>query len=170
MTKYQIDADRSQVWIEARSSLHPIHGEAKGLEGELELDTSDGGIDLSSQPSAQLELDVGRLTSGNAAYDTQMSRVVEARKYPKITGVAREFRPAGQAGRYQVRGDITFHGVTRTVEGEVALSMPDEESLLVEGEQVFDVRDFSLQPPKILMIRVHPDVHVRVRIEARRRE
>jgi polyisoprenoid-binding protein YceI len=170
VTKYQIAPDRSQVWIEARSSIHPIHGEAKGLEGELELDISDGGVDLSTQPAAQLELDVGRLTSGNAAYDTQMARVVDARKYPKITGVAREFRPAGQGGRYHVRGDLTFHGVTRTVEGDVAISMLDDESLLVEGEQVFDVRDFSLQPPKILMIRVHPDVRVRVRIEARRRE
>jgi hypothetical protein len=40
----------------------------------------------------------------------------------------------------------------------------------VEGEQVFDVRAFNLEPPKILLLRVHPDVTVRVRVVAERED
>ena len=35
-----------------------------------------------------------------------------------------------------------------------------------EGERVFDIREFGMQPPKILMLRVFPEVSVRVSIEA----
>jgi polyisoprenoid-binding protein YceI len=65
-----------------------------------------------------------------------------------------------------VRGDLTFHGVTRPVEGEVSVSLPDDRTIVIEGEQTFDIRDFGVQPPKILMLKVHPDVKVRVRVVA----
>ena len=38
--------------------------------------------------------------------------------------------------------------------------------LRLEGERVFDIREFGMQPPKILMLRVFPEVSVRVSIEA----
>jgi polyisoprenoid-binding protein YceI len=80
--------------------------------------------------------------------------------------VTTEFKEI-DAGRYRVSGDLTFHGVTRPVEGEVSVSMPDgDKTLVFEGEQTFDIRDFGVQPPKILMLKVHPDVKVRVRVVA----
>ncbi len=57
--------------------------------------------------------------------------------------------------------------MTRQVEGEVTISAPDERSLIIEGEQIFDIRDFGVEPPKILMFKVHPDVRVRVQVVAR---
>jgi len=36
VTTFRIDPHRSKVWIEARSSMHPIHGVADGLEGSIE--------------------------------------------------------------------------------------------------------------------------------------
>jgi hypothetical protein len=34
------------------------------------------------------------------------------------------------------------------------------------GEHTFDIRDFGMDPPKILMFRVEPEVNVRVEIVA----
>ena len=65
-------------------------------------------------------------------------------------------------GQYQVRGDLSFHGITRPVEGELLIKA-DISSIVLEGEQTFDIRDFGVDPPKILMLKVHPDVKVRVR-------
>jgi hypothetical protein len=48
----------------------------------------------------------------------------------------------------------------------VTISAPDAHSLLIEGEQVFDIREFGVEPPKILMLRVHPDVRVRIKVVA----
>jgi hypothetical protein len=48
----------------------------------------------------------------------------------------------------------------------VTISSPDGRSLVIEGEQTFDIRDFGVDPPKILMFKVHPDVRVRVKVFA----
>ncbi len=164
MTVFRIDPNRSKVWIEARSSMHPIHGEAEGLEGSIEAEMAEGRIDVSGLPRIQIELPVDKLQSGKKLEDAEMMRRIDARRYPKITGETTELKENG--GRYRIRGDLTFHGVTRQVEGEVTISAPDERSLVIEGEQIFDIRDFGVQPPKILMLKVHPDVRVRVKVVA----
>lgn len=149
--------------MEASTSLHPIHGEAYGLEGEIVATIADGRFDLSSPPQMRLELPIERLKSGNAMQDKEMQRRVDARRYPTIVGESRKVSEQGSSGRYRVQGDLTFHGVTQTVEGEVNLHTPDERTLILEGTQTFDIRDYKVQPPKILMLRVHPQVKVRVR-------
>jgi polyisoprenoid-binding protein YceI len=170
MATFRIVPDRSRVWVDARTSVHPVHGEADGLQGSIEAEVDGGRLDLSAPVRLHLELPVARLTSGNLLYDGEMQRRIQARRYPTITGEAREMREVDGGGRYQVLGDLTFHGVTRSVEGEVAVDLPDERTLVVEGEQVFDVRAFNLEPPKILLLRVHPDVTVRVRVVAERED
>lgn len=164
MTTFRVAPGRSQVWIEARSSLHPIHGEATGLEGSIEADVSDGKLNLSDTPKIRIELPVDQLKSGKALEDKEMLRRVEARKFPTIRGEVREIRES-PGGAYHMVGDLTFHGVTRTVEGQVTMQASDG-TITFEGEQTFDIRDFGVQPPKILMLKVHPDVKVRVRVVA----
>jgi polyisoprenoid-binding protein YceI len=98
--------------------------------------------------------------------DGEMMRRVDARRYPTIRGVVTDVTESSP-GRYRMLGDLTFHGVTRAVEGEVSLSQPDgDHTIVFEGEQTFDIREFGVQPPKILMLKVHPDVKVRVRVVA----
>jgi polyisoprenoid-binding protein YceI len=167
MPTYRIVPDRSQVWIEAKSSLHPIHGEGKGLSGSIEAEVVDGRLNLNGTPQIRLELPIEALKSGKAVEDAEMMRRVDARRYPTIRGVVTDVRESSP-GRYRMLGDLTFHGVTRTVEGEVSLSQPDgDHTIVFEGEQNFDIREFGVQPPKILMLKVHPDVKVRVRVVAR---
>lgn len=166
MATFRIDPGQSRVWIEARSSMHPIHGEAQGLEGSIEADVADGRVDVSGTPRIKIELPVENLRSGKKLDDAEMMRRIDARRFPRIRGETTELKESN--GRYRVRGDLTFHGVTRPVEGEVTISAPDERSLVIEGEQVFDIRDFGVEPPKILMLKVHPDVRVRVKVVAQR--
>lgn len=164
MATFRIDPNRSRVWIEARSSMHPIHGEAEGLEGSIEADVAEGRIDVAGEPKIQIELPVEKLRSGKKLEDAEMLRRIDARRFPKIKGETTELKENN--GRYRIRGDLTFHGVTRQVEGEVTVSAPDERSLVIEGEQIFDIREFGVEPPKILMFKVHPDVRVRVMVVA----
>jgi polyisoprenoid-binding protein YceI len=168
VARFRILPDRSEAWVDAETSVHPIHGHAGGLEGAIEAEVAGGALDLSVQPKMRLELAIGRLTSGNPFYDGETQRRIEARRYPTIVGEAREVSELPPPGSYRVRGDLTFHGVTRSVEGEVTLSFPDDRTLVLEGEQTFDVRDFGVQPPKLLMLRVHPLAAVRVRVVAER--
>jgi hypothetical protein len=167
VVKFVIDSDRSKVWISARSSLHPIHAETAGLEGWFEADLLGGRrLNLTVSPRARLDLPVGMLSSGNPLYDREMRRRVDARAFPMITGELTTIKEASGKGRYTVGGDLTFRGVTRSFEDEMTLSMPNKHTLCLDGERVFDIRDFGMEPPRILTLRVHPEVTVRVSIVA----
>jgi polyisoprenoid-binding protein YceI len=166
MSRFRIIPERSRVWLEANSSVHPIHGEAAGLEGTIDAQLNGDGLDLSTPPEISVELPVERLKSGNRLEDAEMMRRIDARRYPRIRGVVRDMKPKGDDGRYVVTGELSFHGVTQTLDGEVTVSHPDENTLVIEGEREFDIRDFKVAPPKILMLKVHPEVKVRIRVEA----
>ena len=77
---------RSRVWIEARSNVHPIHTEADGLEGWLDLDIGDGTINVDQPLLGHLEFPVENLKSGNAFEDRELQRRIDARRYPTIVG------------------------------------------------------------------------------------
>ena len=165
MPLYRISPNRSKVWIEAKSSLHPIHGEADGLEGSLEADIADGEATLGPDAQIRIELPVEKLKSGKSLEDAEMMKRIDARRFPNVKGEVREIKEQGN-GRYRIRGDLTFHGVTRPVEDEVTVRVDGEKSVVIEGEHTFDIRDYGVQPPKILMLKVHPDVKVRIRVVA----
>ena len=78
--------------------------------------------------------------------------------------------PVGRADHYWLAGEATFHGVTRPLDGTVAVTAPGEERLVVTGEQVFDIRDFDIASPTVLMLRIYPDVLVQLHVEAARVE
>jgi polyisoprenoid-binding protein YceI len=167
LARYVIVPERSTVWIDARSSLHPIHSEVRGMTGFVDVEVTDTGtLDLKSTPGGQLELAVDLMSSGNPLYDREMKRRIEARKFPTITGKLRAIDGNGSSP-YRVSGDVTFMGVTKHYEEAMTIAAK-EDMLVLEGEHTFDIRDFGMDPPKILMLKVHPEVDVRVEIAAKR--
>jgi hypothetical protein len=168
VARFAVQPEQSTVTIEARSSVGPIQWEASGAEGWVEADLLDGAIDTSVAPRAHLALSVRRLQSGNTLYDAELMRRIDARRHPTTTVVLRQATAAED--RYQLLGDVTFHGVTRQLRGSVIARVDDAGRLLVEGEQTFDIRDFRVPSPTILMLKIFPDVRVRLRLEAVREE
>jgi polyisoprenoid-binding protein YceI len=168
---YRIVPDRSQVLIDAKSSLHPIKTRTDGLDGSLDIEVLGGGrVNLHSQPSATLSFPVDRLKSGNPLEDRELKRRIDSRRYPTIDGDLGELRETGKDGRYLARGDLTFRGVTNTYEDEITITQVDDRTLKLEGEHTFDIRDFGMDPPKILMLKVEPNVDVRVEIIAEKED
>jgi hypothetical protein len=170
VTRFRINPDRSQVWIDARSSVHPIRSQAGGLEGFVDLDVgNDGGLDLEKAPSGRLSFPVSNLKSGNGMEDREMLRRIDARKFPTIDGVLTEMRADGQAGRYQVSGDVTFRGATCRCQDAMDVEIVDAGQVIrLVGESTFDITDFGMEPPRIFVLRVEPRVVVRVEILAER--
>ncbi|MPY93901.1 MAG: hypothetical protein GEV08_12800 [Acidimicrobiia bacterium] len=155
---------RSQVRIEARSNVHPIHLRADGLEGEVEVEAGpDGRPELATAaPRGRLSLRVERLRGGNPLEDVELQRQVDGARFPTIEGVLSAVEPLpGAASCYRLRGVVDFRGVARACAGEVALE-EDGEGLRLRGEAVFDIRDFGMEPPRVLLLRVEPEVRVTV--------
>ena len=165
MARYRIAPDRSELWAEARSSLHPINVHTSGFQGEVSVEEADGRRALALP--TQLEIETGRLKSGHALIDHELERKLDARKFPRIRGTVRE-ASAPEGGRQRLRGELTLHGVTVPLDGDVTVRALDEDTIEVAGERVIDMRDFGLQPPRFLMLKVHPDVRIRARVIARR--
>jgi polyisoprenoid-binding protein YceI len=165
MARYTIIPERSRVWMDARSSVHPIHSTAEGLEGFVDLAADDDSL-VGPHPTAQLSFPVNRLSSGNRLEDRELHKRIDARRYPTISGVLTAVVPVADEGRFLVRGDLSFRGMTRSAEDYMTLTVVDERTIRLAGESTFDVRDFGMEPPRILMLRVEPDVKVRVEIFA----
>jgi hypothetical protein len=167
--RYTFDAARSCVWVNARSNLHPINTETRGLEGWVEAaHHADGSLDLTVPMTGTLELPVDRLSSGNQLYDRELKRRIDARRYPLIEGEITGVTGTADPTIYLVAGDLSFHGRTRRFEHEMTITRTDETAIALRGEYVFDIREFNMKPPSMLMVKVYPEVAVRVELYGHR--
>lgn len=167
MRRYTIDPQRSTVVVDARSSVGPIAWEGVGPAGEFGFHTSNGSVDLSEAPFGWLELPLTALASGNRVYDAELLRRIDARRHPVARIELAEVVAAETGGRYHARGRLTFHGVTRSIAGELDVDVRDDGTVLVTGEQDVDIRDFGLPAPTMLLLKVYPDVRVHLVCEGR---
>lgn len=158
--RFDLDPDRSQVWIDGSSSVHPIRATASGLEGGLALDLVQAGPAARPRLEGQVRIAVDRLRSGNPLVDAETRRRIDARRHPEIVGIVRS--SAREATDVLVlEGEIAFRGVVQPVSGRLHVERLGDE-LHVWGEQRFDVRAWGLQPPKVALVRVHPEITVRL--------
>jgi DNA-binding PadR family transcriptional regulator len=163
--RFRLVPDRSVVMVEVRSTVGPISFGALGVTGWVEAELAEGAIRPGTQPAARLEIAVDGLRSGNSVYDAELLRRISARRFPNVTLDLRDCVASGSENRYRLAGELTFHGATRPVDGTVNVEVASER-LVVTGEQVFDIRDFDVPSPTVLMLRIYPDVRVRLHVEA----
>jgi polyisoprenoid-binding protein YceI len=144
--------------------LHPINTETRGLRGSVEVTLrSDGSLDLDQPVIGTLEVSADRLSSGNQLYDLELRRRIDAKTYPTIAGQIIRVTQSETPGQYLVQGDLTFHGKTRTFEHEMVIDILAG-SISMKGDYVFDIRQFNMKPPSMLMLKVYPEVAVRVEL------
>ncbi|MGQ0617220.1 MAG: YceI family protein [Acidimicrobiia bacterium] len=168
MAKYEIVPEMSKVRMDATSNVHPIHNESRALEGSIDAEVEGGKLVLGSTPSATVSFAVDSLKSGNALEDRELRKRIESKKYPTIEAKLTGLEETEREGVYLARGEITFKGVTNTYEDEVTFTADGDDSIRFDGESTFDIRDFGMDPPKVLMLKVDPDVKISVEVVAKR--
>jgi polyisoprenoid-binding protein YceI len=114
----------------------------------------------------RVELDAKLLKSGNALVDRELENRLEVRKYRRVVGEVREVKPLAGGTGYHIRGDLTLHGVTQSLEANVTLKALDDKTIELEGGREIDMREFGLNPPKLFIFRVYPEVQIKVHIVA----
>ena len=59
-----------------------------------------------------------------------------------------------------------MHGVTKDITGDLTLTSAGR--VTVDGQQVINVKDFGIDPPRLIILKVEPDVDLQVHIVAQR--
>lgn len=166
MTKYRVVSQESPVEIEGTSSVHGVHARSDQLTGELEVTLGEDGWPRLDLPySARLSLPAESIKSGNGLQDRIMYQRLDTGRHPTVTAEVVKAEPLDQPGRYRATARLTLAGVTKEITGDVDLTVQDGR-LVIRGEQEIDVRDFGIDPPRILMMKVDPHVKVRVQVTA----
>jgi polyisoprenoid-binding protein YceI len=157
------------VHIDARSSVHGIHSRTSGIEGFVRLALRDDGVvDTRAPADGRLSLAVEHLRSGNLFEERELRKRIDAKRFPTIDGVLATIAPTDRDDTYFVTGDLSFRGVTLEQKGLMTIGSDGDGALRMRGEAMFDIRDFGMEPPRILALKVDPVVTVRVELTAAR--
>ena len=164
---FTLAPQESAVLVEARSNVGPICFGTMSVEGRAEVKRTGTDVDGIVPMSAAMRIPVVSLESGNSLYDAELRRRLDERRHPSIAVEMHTARAIG-GGRFSAEGDITIHGTTRRLGGTLVLAMPDENTLVAEGTELVDIRDFAIPLPNMLMLKIYPDVSVQFRLTAQR--
>ncbi|MGH9008313.1 MAG: hypothetical protein ACRDYF_00525, partial [Acidimicrobiia bacterium] len=62
---------------------------------------------------------------------------------------------------------VTLRGVTVPAEGVTVVEVPQPGLLVVSGEDSLNISDYGIPPPSLFMIKIDPEVKIRLYLEAR---
>jgi hypothetical protein len=176
--RFEVAADRSSLVVEARSNIGPIAFTTTSLSGWIEAELYDGLVGEDPPPAAHIETRVSELASGNALYDTELLRRIDARRYPTVQVDLSSCGRMGVGNCYRITGGVTMHGVTRHLSGAVTATILEnrrpklnghatlERRIIIAGEHVLDVRHFDMAVPSMPLLKLYPDVRLHLRLEA----
>ena len=167
MPRFIVDTEKSTVDVGLRVNLHPSHISAHALSGHIdcELD-SDGRPRFDAPYGAELFLPVEAIKSGHSLQDREMRRRFKSDHFPTITARVTKGEPLGDDGRYRASATLTMHGQAREISGDVEIHV-NGTTMSISGQQVINVKDFGIDPPRLIVLKVEPDVDVHVNIVAK---
>jgi hypothetical protein len=166
----EIDRDRSVITIQVdKTGWLSSFGDRHVIQAPI----AHGSIAQSEQPAIEFEVESGQLK----VLDQELSAarrlevqdrmlgpaVLDADRYPNITFHSTAIKVAGPQ-RWHVTGNLTLHGVTHTVSGNVSLS-----SDRYLGSATVSQRDFGIEPIAVAggLVKVKNDVRIDFAIASR---
>jgi polyisoprenoid-binding protein YceI len=164
--RFRVNTAQSTVKVGLRVNLHPSHISANALSGTIECEVDEKGKPRLDQPySAALTLPVDAIKSGNGLQDREMRRRFDVSKYPTISATVTHGETLPGEGNYRATAKLTMHGITKEIAGDVQLSV-DGTRMTIDGQQVINVKEFGIDPPRLIILKVEPDVDLQVHIVA----
>ena len=168
MPRFKVNTAQSTVKVGLRVNLHPSHINANALSGVIECEVDRQGRPRLDQPyTATLTLPVDAIKSGNGIQDREMRRRFDVSHFPTITATVTHGEALDGDGRYRATARLTMHGQTRDITGDVQLDVKGK-TMTIDGQQVINVKDFGIDPPRLIILKVEPDVDLQVHIVAER--
>ena len=149
----QIRADRSlsSLTYAMKHALHAWTGTSREVACAAETD-ADGRI---TRVAATVK--VKSFDSQNSNRDAHMLEVTDALTHPNITFSSTSVAP--EAGGYLVRGNLSFHGVTKPFETKVVETKKNGRRIIT-GRFIFLLEDFGIERPTLMLVKTDNEVEV----------
>ena len=149
----QIRADRSlsSLTYAMKHALHAWTGTSREVACAAETD-AEGRI---TRVAATVR--VKSFDSQNSNRDAHMLEVTDALTHPNITFSSTSVTP--EAGGYLVRGNLSFHGVTKPFETKVTEAKKNGRRIIT-GRFIFLLEDFGIERPTLMLVKTDNEVEV----------
>jgi len=165
-TTFVVEPSRSAVLVKARSNVGPISFATSDIHGKIEVGVDGETVVDGAPTAAHLTISLKSLTSGNSLYDTELRRRIDARRFPDASLELERAAKTGDTGQFALSGRISIHDVVRPIEGSVTIEPVRRGILVVRGVETLDIREFALEVPTTLALKIYPEVSVEMHLEA----
>ncbi len=123
LTTYQIDPSHSSASFSVKHMMiAKVHGGFEKLSGTLHLDRAN-----LSQSSVNVSIEAASINTRESQRDAHLRSAdfFDVEKFPTITFKSTKIESVGSEGNLQVTGDLTLHGVTKSI--SLAVEAPTNE-------------------------------------------
>jgi polyisoprenoid-binding protein YceI len=151
---YVISPRQSYVKYFMKHPMHDWDATSQSVTGSIDLATD------SSSSQASMTIPVTSFDSHNGNRDSHTAETVESYIFPnvsfkstKVTPIAPANDKDGQKSEWRIEGEITFHGVNKSISVPAHVTF-EEERLTAEGEFELKPSEFDIALPKLLMVAV----------------
>jgi polyisoprenoid-binding protein YceI len=160
-----VDSAESVIDYTGSAPLHDWTGTSRDVRGRFVLDP-----DRPDSSRAVIRVPVASFDSGNDRRDRKMREVTEAKQYPIV-----EFRMTdldavqwgraseGHAGRWEVAGELRFHGRTHPVETTADVRIT-EEQVRVRTKFAISLTRFEVERPSLLWASIGDKIRIDARL------
>jgi len=150
-----------------KATLHKVKGKTGSVKGRVSLSLEESSVKM----DGTIRIDASSLVTGNGRRDRSMRKnQLEVKSHPTIL-----FRPTGLAGpvqdlfhqksaTFQIRGDLTLHGVTKKLKIPVH-AYRDQGRILIEGSFPVELKDYNIKNPSRFLLRVKDRIRVWFNLE-----
>lgn len=150
-----VDTDASTLAYTGRHPLHRFTGVSRSVRGTVDVD-----VQAPARSRVEIVVPVTSFDSGNSNRDSNMLGVVEAEVYPEVRFTAEavaverwEQTGTGYRGVWHVRGPLTFHGRTQSVEIPVRVTV-EGRAFTAEAAFQLSLDAFGVERPRLLLMAI----------------
>jgi polyisoprenoid-binding protein YceI len=149
------------VAFRVAATLHTVEGTAGTLPIALTRDANGGW-------SADVAVPVSQMATGNARRDANMRVLLDAEHHPEILGRVRGIDPERVRSSGRLPFVLRIRDVERPLEASVSHWQQSENAASFDAEFDVSLKEFQLEAPGVLFMRVDDRVHVTVHLQLER--
>jgi polyisoprenoid-binding protein YceI len=158
----------SKVWVEGTSSVRSYKCNAVALNAALQTESGNAVEAIlagdKALNSADLTIEAAKLECGNGTMNGHMRKALKSEANPAILFrlASYELTKSADTLRVEMTGDLTLAGAQKTITLQALAKDGGNGTLLVEGTHELNMKDYGINPPKLMLgtLKVHDKVKV----------